>query len=86
MLVPNEERDYITNCDISRRSIQRRNNPSEKIMLCVSTVPSHSGFTPGVSVEHFLKAKVSGKTNCGNNWMQITWGYWQRRKSCYSEE
>ena len=47
-----EERGRKRNCEISL-NVQRSNNQSENRMWCVSRVPSHSGFTPGVSTKPF---------------------------------
>ena len=46
---------FWTNCEVRT---QRRNNQSENRICCADRVPSHSGFTPGVSTEPFL---VCGK-------------------------
>ena len=67
-----------TNCETSRREVQRSNNQNENIMSCVSIVPSHSGSAPGVSTELctvFGSVKVPDKKNYGSYRKQMIWGY-----------
>ena len=53
MLVPKEDMGTTTNCEFSCRNVQRSNSQSENSMRCVISVPSHIGFTPGVSTRPF---------------------------------